>query len=89
MTTSGHQILTSRDIIFYETHIKFTQNFIQQDDKVEEDSLFNANLFQFKMIKISNPQTQSSSVPQNSVQSTQQNQPSIPFPTQFQPDLLN
>jgi hypothetical protein len=88
MTTSGHQILTSRDIIFYETHIKFTQNFIQQDDKVEQDSLFDVNLFQF-MIEIPNPQTRSSSVPQNSVQSTQQNQPSIPLPTQSQPPLLN
>ncbi len=89
MTTSGCQILTSRDIIFYETHIKFTQNFIQQDDEVEEDSPFDANLLQFNMIEIPNPQTQSSSVPQNSVQSTQQSQPSIPFPTQSQPSLLN
>jgi hypothetical protein len=73
MTTSGCQILTSRDIIFYETHIKFKQNCIRQDDEVQEDSPFDANLLQFNMIKFPNPQTQSSSVPQNSVQSTQQN----------------
>jgi hypothetical protein len=83
MTTNGRQNITSRDIIFYETHINFTQNFIQQDDEVEEDSLFDVNLFQFNMIEIPNLQSQ------NGVQSTQQNQPSIPFPTQSQPSLLN
>jgi hypothetical protein len=45
MTTNGPQILTSRDIIFYETHIKSTYNFIQQDDEIEKDSLLDANLF--------------------------------------------
>jgi hypothetical protein len=69
MTKSGHQILTLRDIIFCETHINFTQNFIQQDE-VEEDSLFDANFFQFRMIEIPNPQTQSLSVPQNSSKCT-------------------
>jgi hypothetical protein len=47
--------LLQETIIFYETQIKFTQNFIQQDDEVEENSLFNANLFQFNMIEIPTP----------------------------------
>ncbi len=45
MTTNGPQILTSRHIIFYETHMKSTYNFIQQDDEFFFKSLLDANLF--------------------------------------------
>ncbi len=45
LTTNRPQILTSRDIIFHETHMNSTYNFIQQDDEIEKDSLLDANLF--------------------------------------------
>jgi hypothetical protein len=45
MITNGPQNLTSKNIIFDETHMKSTYNFIQQDDKMEKDSLLDANLF--------------------------------------------